>query len=91
MWDAAGGFNKTFSDLEELPKNCRYHRLQIHPSQGMQCLSAIESGELTTDTLAIVPKTTKLRMSMLKILKTTLRQRRKNSKTYQNFQKQIKR
>jgi len=51
MWDAAGGLEKTFSDVEELSTNCRFKDCSHTSEPGCAILSAIESGELSTGRL----------------------------------------
>lgn len=49
MWDAAGGLDKTFSDVEELFAKCRFADCSHTSEPGCAIRSAIESGELATE------------------------------------------
>ena len=49
MWDAEEGINKTFSDIEELTKMCRFTDCTHTNEPGCKVLEAIENGELSEE------------------------------------------
>ena len=49
MWNAESGINKTFSDIEELSKMCKYSDCTHTNEPGCKILEAIENGELSKE------------------------------------------
>ncbi|GAU67113.1 putative ribosome biogenesis GTPase RsgA [Streptomyces sp. NBRC 110611] len=48
MWDAEGGLARTFSDVEALAEECRFHDCAHDAEPGCAVRAAVESGELAT-------------------------------------------
>lgn len=46
MWDADAGLARTFSDIEELAAECRFHDCGHHTEPGCAVLAAIDRGDL---------------------------------------------
>ncbi|UZJ33640.1 ribosome small subunit-dependent GTPase A [Streptomyces endophytica] len=46
MWDAEGGLSRTFSDVEALAEECRFHDCAHGTEPGCAVQAALESGEL---------------------------------------------
>ncbi|BDM71440.1 putative ribosome biogenesis GTPase RsgA [Streptomyces nigrescens] len=46
MWDAEGGLSRTFSDVEALAEECRFHDCAHRTEPGCAVQAALESGEL---------------------------------------------
>ena len=49
MWNATDGINKTFSDIEELTRFCKYQDCTHTNEPGCKILEAIENGELSKE------------------------------------------
>lgn len=49
MWDAAVGLDKTFTDIIDLSKSCRFRNCSHVKEPGCAIIRAIESGELTEE------------------------------------------
>lgn len=49
MWDAAEGIERTFSDIEELSKQCRFHDCTHSGEPGCAICRALERGELSAE------------------------------------------
>ncbi|GAB7030233.1 ribosome small subunit-dependent GTPase A [Streptomyces sp. NPDC021749] len=46
MWDAEGGLSRTFSDVEALAEECRFHDCAHETEPGCAVQAAVENGEL---------------------------------------------
>jgi len=51
MWDAESGIGKTFSDIEEMARKCKYSDCTHTSEPGCRILKAIENGELNRERL----------------------------------------
>lgn len=51
MWNAESGISKTFSDIEEMIKECKYSDCTHTTEPGCKVLEAIENGELNRERL----------------------------------------
>ncbi|MFD8548971.1 ribosome small subunit-dependent GTPase A [Streptomyces sp. NPDC059649] len=56
MWDAEGGLSRTFSDVEALAEDCRFHDCAHESEPGCAVRAALENGELAERRLASYQK-----------------------------------
>ena len=90
MWDAAGGLDRTFSDVEELSDDCRFKDCSHVSEPGCAVLSAVESGALSAERLQSYRKL-KAENDYAEDSESYLAMKKQKSKDISKFVKKIKR
>ena len=90
MWDATGGLDRTFSDVEELSDDCRFKDCSHVSEPGCAVLSAIESGALSAERLQSYRKL-KAENAYAEDSESYLATKKQKAKDISKFVKKIKR
>jgi Predicted GTPases len=90
MWDAGGGLDKTFSDVEEMAANCHFKDCSHTSEPGCAVLAAIEDGELSADRLQSYRKL-KAENAYVEDTESYLVSKEQKLKDISKFAKQIRR
>ena len=90
MWDATGGLDRTFSDVEELSDDCRFKDCSHVSEPGCAVLSAIESGALSAERLQSYRKL-KAENAYAEDSESYLAMKKQKAKDISKFVKKIKR